>query len=75
MLFGLIGATLLALGGWWYMQDENPFTARQRDQAEFERKARELKEAGKATAHDAVREGEANYEATKVRVHGASLGT
>jgi hypothetical protein len=65
----LAGGTAVILGGWYFMQQDDPHQARLKDQAEMERKAKEAKEAGKATAHDAVREGEANYEATKVRVH------
>lgn len=49
------------------MQSEDPTQARLKDQAELERKAREAREAGKATAFDAAREGQAKYEETKVR--------
>lgn len=49
------------------MQQEDPAQKRLKDQSEMEQKAKEAKEAGKATAHDAAREGEVKYEAAKVR--------
>ncbi|EKM54180.1 uncharacterized protein PHACADRAFT_257843 [Phanerochaete carnosa HHB-10118-sp] len=59
--------TAALIGGWWYLQQkEDPHAKRLEDQAALEKKAQEMKEAGKATAHDAARESKENYEATKV---------
>ncbi|KAF7793759.1 hypothetical protein EIP86_004879 [Pleurotus ostreatoroseus] len=54
-------------GGWWYSIQREPdaHQARQQDEARFKQKAQEAKEAGKATAHDAVREGQQGYDQAK----------
>ncbi|GJE97718.1 hypothetical protein PsYK624_139390 [Phanerochaete sordida] len=63
----LVAGTAVLVGGWWYMQPgaADPHAQRLKDQQELERKALAAKDAGRATAHDAVRETEAGYEATK----------
>ena len=49
------------------MQVEDPKQKRLKEQHEIEQKAKEAKAAGIASAHAAVREGEAKYEETRVR--------
>lgn len=65
----LVGGTALAIGGWWYTQGTSldPHARRQQDEERMRQKAQELKDAGKTTAHDAVREGQQGYDAAKVR--------
>lgn len=48
------------------MQQDDPHAQRKKDEEAMKRKAQELKDAGKATAHDAVKEGQQNYDAFKV---------
>ena len=55
-------------GGYYYLSNqEDPHAQRKADEERLKEKAAELREAGKATAHDAVREGQQMYEETKVR--------
>ncbi|KAI8992871.1 hypothetical protein BD414DRAFT_482521 [Trametes punicea] len=61
------GAAAVGIG-YYYMRQSQPDPHAQRvaDQERVKQKAEELRDAGKATAHDAVREGESKYEQTKV---------
>ncbi|EIW62830.1 uncharacterized protein TRAVEDRAFT_62657 [Trametes versicolor FP-101664 SS1] len=64
----LIAAAVAAAAGggyYYYSQSEDPHAQRIADQERVKQKADELRNAGKATAHDAVREGEAKYDQTK----------
>ena len=65
----LVGGTAAIGAGYYYLQQAKPDPHAQRvaDQERLKQKADELRDAGKATAHDAVREGEQKYEETKVR--------
>lgn len=66
----LIAAAVAAAAGggyYYYSQSEDPHAQRIADQERLKQKADQLREAGKATAHDAVREGEQKYDQTKVR--------
>lgn len=68
----LLGGTALAAGGWWYSQQSSEFSPhekRKHDEERAKQKAGELRDAGKATAHDTLKEGEAAYEDTKVSTH------
>lgn len=47
----------------------DPHAARKAEEAQMKRKAQDLKDAGKATAHEAVKEGEQTYDAAKVGPH------
>lgn len=66
----LVVGTALAVGGWWYTQQSgtqvHPHDQRKADEERAKQKAAELRDAGIATAHDAVKEGEKAYEDTKV---------
>jgi hypothetical protein len=63
----LLGGTVLAAGGWYYSQQSvDPHAQRKADEARAKQKAAELRDAGVATAHDAVKEGEKAYDDTKV---------
>lgn len=66
----LVGGTAAAVGGWWYTQQSgaqvHPHDQRKADEERAKQKAAELRDAGVATAHDAVKEGERAYEDTKV---------
>lgn len=62
----LIAGTLAGVGGWYALQGDDAHDQRVADQKRIQQKAQELKDAGKATAHDAVREGEQHYDATRV---------
>lgn len=62
----LAAITAGGVGGWYYMQQDDPHAQRKKDEEAMKRKAQELKDAGKATAHDAVKEGQQNYDAFKV---------
>lgn len=65
----LVGGTAVAVGGWWYTQQsgQDAHAKRKQDEEKIKQKAQELKDAGKATAHDVVREGEQGYDSHKVR--------
>lgn len=60
------GAAAAAGGYYYYSQSQDPHAQRIADQERVKQKADQLREAGKATAHDAVREGEQKYDQTKV---------
>lgn len=65
----LLGGTAVAVGGWYYTQQGaqvHPHDQRKADEERAKQKAAELRDAGVATAHDAVKEGERAYEDTKV---------
>ncbi|KAI0329210.1 hypothetical protein GY45DRAFT_1417943 [Cubamyces sp. BRFM 1775] len=64
----VVGGTAAVGAGYYYMRQGQPDPHAQRvaDQERLKQKAEELRDAGKATAHDAVREGEHKYEQTKV---------
>ena len=64
----LVAITAGGAGGWYYLQQESndPHAQVKEEEERMKRKAQELKEAGKATAHDAVREGQQGYENFKV---------
>lgn len=47
-------------------QSEDPHEQRKRDEEKMKDKANELSEAGKSTAHAALKEGEKKYEDFKV---------
>ena len=47
-------------------QREDPHEQRKRDEERIKDKANELSEAGKGTAHTALKEGEKKYEDVKV---------
>ena len=65
----LVVGGLAAVGGgyYYYSQTQDPHAQRKADEERVKQKASELREAGKATAHDAMREGQAKYDETKVR--------
>ena len=65
----LVGITGAAVGVWYYMrvQEEDAHAKRKEDEERIKKKAQELKEAGKQTAHDAVKEGHQDYHDYKVR--------
>ena len=64
----LVAGVGAAAGVWWYRQSgEDAHAERLKDEERLKKKARELKEAGKTTAHDAVREGQQGYDEAKVR--------
>lgn len=66
-LLYLVAGTGLAAGAWYYMRtEEDPHAQRKEDEERLKKKAQELKEAGKQTAHDAVREGQNEYQSYKV---------
>ncbi len=69
LLIATAVAAAAAGGYYYYSQSEDPHAQRIADQERVKQKANELREAGKATAHDAVREGEQKYDQTKVRSH------
>ena len=64
-------AGLAAAGGGYYYytygQDADVHEKRKADEERVKARAQELRDAGKATAHDAVREGQERYDETKVR--------
>ncbi|KAI0743874.1 hypothetical protein C8Q80DRAFT_1122235 [Daedaleopsis nitida] len=64
----LVVAGLAAAGGgyYYYSQTQDPHAQRKADEERVKQKAAELRDAGKATAHDAVREGQTKYDDTKV---------
>ncbi|KAI0693018.1 hypothetical protein BC835DRAFT_1276707 [Cytidiella melzeri] len=69
----LLGGTAVAIGGWYYTQggaEIHPHDQRKADEARAKQKAGELKDAGIATAHDAVKEGEKAYDDTKATAQG-----
>ena len=64
------GAAAAAGATYYYVNQSSsvdPHEQRKADEERLKQKADELREAGKATAHDAAREGQAKYEETKVR--------
>ncbi|KAH9858405.1 hypothetical protein C2E23DRAFT_767702 [Lenzites betulinus] len=63
----LVAGGVAAIGGgyYYYSLSEDPHAQRLADQERLKKKAEELRDAGKATAHDAVREGEKKYDETK----------
>ncbi|KAI0769635.1 hypothetical protein BD413DRAFT_555774 [Trametes elegans] len=63
----VVGGLAAIGGGYYYLQSgqEDPHAKRVEDQERLKQKAEELRDAGKATAHDAVREGEQKYDQTK----------
>ena len=68
-LYILLG-TGAAVGGWYYMNMEDGETAhqaRRRHEEELKKKSQEALDAGKQTAHSAVRDGQEGYEDVKVR--------
>ncbi|RPD63823.1 hypothetical protein L227DRAFT_496578 [Lentinus tigrinus ALCF2SS1-6] len=61
-------AGLAAAGGGYYYystREPDPHAQRKADEERVKEKIAELRSAGKATAHDAVREGQSKYEETK----------
>ena len=60
------GLTAVDGGYYYYSQTQDPHAQRKADEERVKQKASELRDAGKATAHDAVREGQAKFEDTKV---------
>ncbi|KAH9915670.1 uncharacterized protein B0H18DRAFT_1087477 [Fomitopsis serialis] len=77
MLWILGGVTAASVGAWYYlnMEGENVHEKRQKDAEEAAQKARELSDAGKRTAQDAVKEGQKGYydlkAAGKDKLHSA----
>ncbi|KAI0365651.1 hypothetical protein BV20DRAFT_972892 [Pilatotrama ljubarskyi] len=64
----LVAGGAAAVGAGYYFlrgQEPDPHAQRVADQERAKEKAAELRDAGKATAHDAVREGEYKYQQTK----------
>ncbi|RDX50083.1 hypothetical protein OH76DRAFT_1437902 [Lentinus brumalis] len=63
----VIGGLAAAGGGYYYLtsREADPHAQRKADEERVKQKATELRDAGKATAHDAVREGQAKYDETK----------
>ncbi|KAI0633301.1 hypothetical protein C8Q77DRAFT_1157531 [Trametes polyzona] len=59
------GAAAIGAGYYYFCQSDDPHAQRVADQERLKQKAEELREAGKATAHDAAREGEQKYEQAK----------
>ena len=67
----VVAATGAGLGAYWWStreEGESAHDTRLKEEERMKAKAKELKDAGKATAHSAVREGEAGYEQAKVRL-------
>lgn len=70
LLWVAVAAAGAGAGMYWYSQqaESDPHADRLQNQERVQQKAQELKEAGKATAQDALREGQAGYDKAKVRV-------
>ncbi|EJF57618.1 hypothetical protein DICSQDRAFT_157220 [Dichomitus squalens LYAD-421 SS1] len=67
-LFLVAGGLAAAGASYYYVYQSgsaDPHAQRQADQERVKQKAAELRDAGKATAHDAAREGQAKYDETK----------
>ncbi|KAI0645475.1 hypothetical protein C8Q79DRAFT_910788 [Trametes meyenii] len=63
----VVGGLAAIGGGYYYLNGDqtDPHAQRVADQERLKQKAEELRDAGKATAHDAIREGEHKYEQTR----------
>ncbi|KAI0695958.1 hypothetical protein C8T65DRAFT_39046 [Cerioporus squamosus] len=63
----VVGGLAAVGGGYYYLtsREVDPHAQRKADEERLKQKAAELREAGKATAHDAVREGQYKYDETK----------